>query len=178
MKLFATLVILWALCSCHSKEKIDNSSIPTSNDQDLIVQMMSARFLRFQGSSNPVEQARIYTENLTNDAVWMPQNGELIRGKEEIQKWAEWFFSNYILVLDPERQIFDEAQVSGNLAVRRFLSSGYYVIKETGDSIAFDQKYEDVLKKENGEWKIASHAWSSNNMDDSIWNPDCPIDIK
>ena len=108
----------------------------------------------------------------------MPQNGELLRGKEEIQKWAEWFFSNYVLILDPERQIFDEVQVSGNLAVQRFLSSGYYLIKETGDSIAFDQKYEDVFKKENGQWKIASHFWSSNTMDKSIWNPVCPIDVK
>jgi len=176
MKQIYTFVILGVLMSCGSKEKNDNTSIPTSNDQELIVQMMSNRFLRFQNSPEPVDQARIYCENLTNDAVWMPQNGKLLRGKEEIQKWAEWFFSNYILVLDPERQIFDEVEISDNLAVRRFTSGGHYVIKATGDSVAFDQKYEDVFKKENGEWEIASHVWSSNNKDKSVWNPDCPID--
>ena len=117
-----TFVIFGVLLGCGSKEKIDNSSIPIYKDQELIVQMMSERFLKFQKSSEPVEQARIYSENLTNDVVWMPQNGELLRGKEEIQKWAEWFFSNYILVLDPEKQFFEETLIGGNLAVRSFKS--------------------------------------------------------
>ena len=170
MKQITVIIISVLFFGCMSNEKNEDSKIM---DQALIETMMSERFIRFQNSINPLEQAKYYVENITEDAIWMPQNGKRLQGKEEVMKWAEWFFSNYELIAEDDKLIVDDILISENLAVRRFISGGYYIIKGSRDSIPFDQKYEDVFVKENGEWKIASHTWTSNSMEQSIWNPDC-----
>ena len=170
MKQIYIFMIFGVILCCDSKEKIDNSSIQISKDQVLIVQMMSDRFLNFQKSSDPLEQAQIYVKDISNDASWMPQNDKLIRGKNNIKRWAEWFFSTYKLVLDPNKQYFEEPVIDGDIAYRRFTSGGYYIEISTGDSIQFDQKYIDTFMRINGIWKITTHMWSSNDLDKSIWN--------
>lgn len=171
MRNIYTLIIFGIFLACISDADKDDSK---SKDRELIEQMMSDRLVKFQNSTDPIEQAKYYVENITDDAIWMPQNGKRIQGKEEVKKWSEWFFSNYTLVVDPKKTVFDEPLIGVDLAVRRFTVAGYYLIKATGDSVAFDQKYEDVYRKVNGEWKISSHIWSSNNMEKSVWNPDYP----
>lgn len=170
MKQITVFIITVLLLGCISNEKNEDSKI---KDQALIETMLSERFMRFQKSSNPIEQAKYYVENISDDAIWMPQNGKRLQGKVEVKEWAEWFFSNYQLIAEDDKLIVDNILISKNLAVRRFISGGYYIIKASGDTIPFDQKYEDVFLKENGEWKIASHTWSSNNMKQSVWNPEC-----
>ena len=170
MKQLSILLVLVSLVGCRTKERIENSKINLNKDKELIVQMLTDRYNKFQNASDPLEQAKIYVENLTEDAIWMYQNGAQIKGKANVRKWDEWFFSNYSLVV--EKTFFDEPLIGSNIAVRRFISVGYYIVKATGDSLRFNQKYEDVFHKVNGEWKIASHMWNSNNIDQSIWNLD------
>ncbi len=168
MKHLTNLVILIFLISCGTG--VNNKGQTEKDDKRLIEEMLTDRFNRFQSSSDPLEQAQIYVKDVSNDAIWMPQNDELIQGKDNIKKWAEWFFSTYKLVLDPNKQYFEEPVIDGDVAYRRFASSGYYIEISTGDSIRFDQKYIDTFMRINGNWKISTHMWSSNDLDESIWN--------
>jgi ketosteroid isomerase-like protein len=162
------LVLIILLLSCGSRGTQD---LPIQkDDKKLIEEMLSERFNEFQNSTDPNLKAQIYVKDVDNDAVWMPPNSKLIRGKEEIRNWGEWFFSNYKLVLDPKEQYFEEPVIDGNVAYRRFTSGGYYIVISSGDSVRFHQKYIDTFKKINGSWKITTHMWSSDNLDVSIWN--------
>jgi hypothetical protein len=168
MKHLPYLVILVFLISCGTGSNDEGQT--EKDDKRLINEMLTDRFNSFQSSSDPLEQAQIYVKDVSNNATWMPQNDELIRGKNNIKKWAEWFFSTYKLVLDPNKQYFEEPVIDGAIAYRRFTSVGYYIKISTGDSIGFDQKYIDTFKRINGNWKITTHMWSSNDLGESIWN--------
>jgi ketosteroid isomerase-like protein len=156
------------ILGCESGKTGDR---PVQHDDKIrIEEMMTDRFNAFQNLSDPILKAEIYVKDLEDSAVWMPPNGKPIRGKEEIRNWGEWFFTNYKLVLDPRDQHFEEPVIEGNLAYRRFVSVGYYIVIATGDSIRFHQKYIDTFRRLDSTWKISTHMWSSNNSDGSIWN--------
>jgi ketosteroid isomerase-like protein len=112
--------------------------------------------------------ADAYVEDLTEDAVWMPQNAPPVRGKAAVHAWAEEFFGQYILEIDSQE--VEPLQIGEKLAIRRFVSTGTYVERESSRRVPFDQKYIDVLEKQpDGSWKLTSHMWSSNNKEASIW---------
>jgi len=85
-------------------------------DKELISEMLSSRFYDFQNAPNPIEQAKVYVRDLSNDAVWTPQNSEPIKGKENVRKFAEWFFTTYQLVIDTEKTIYEEPIIGNELA--------------------------------------------------------------
>ena len=107
---------------------------------------------------------------ITDDAIWMPQNQEEIHGKDKIFQWAVWFFSTYRYLPDKGEPKHEKSVIKEDIAYHRFTSKGVYIVIETGDTIPYNQKYLDIMKKINGQWKIACHMWSSNNSDESIWN--------
>ena len=120
MKLIKALILITML-SCESEITSENQKV---SDKELISEMLSSRFYDFQNAPNPMEQAKVYVRNLSNDAVWMPQNSEPIKGKENVHKFAGWFFTTYQLVIDPEKTIYEEPIIGNELAVQRFQAWG------------------------------------------------------
>jgi ketosteroid isomerase-like protein len=134
-----------------------------------IQSMYASRFNSFQSASTPEAQADAYVLDVADDAVWMPQNAAPVRGKAAVRAYIEEFFRTYILETDS--QVIESLDADGELASRRFMTDGTYVIRATGKRVAFDQKYIDVLKKQpDGSWKITLHMWSNNNSEPSIWD--------
>lgn len=138
--------------------------------EDIEIQdMYASRLASFQSASTPESQADAYVLDVTEDAVWMPQNAPPVRGKTAVHAYIEEFFRTYVLEI--ESQEIESLDAGSELAIRRFLTSGTYVVRETGERIPFDQKYIDVLKKQpDGSWKITLHMWSNNNTEPSIWD--------
>ena len=112
-----------------------------------------------------------YILHFADDVVFMPPKGPLVIGKEAVYDWIGTFLRR--VSLNVESLVQDEVEVSGDLAFARIHANGHYVVKATGQKIEFEQTFLDVLRRQpDGHWKIARHAWSSNNYLDSLWDRD------
>lgn len=131
--------------------------------------MYASRLDSFQSAPTPEAQANAYVSDVAENAVWMPQNAAPVRGKAAVRAYIEDFFRAYVLEIDSQE--IESLDAGSELAIRRFLTSGTYVIRATGERVPFDQKYIDVLRKQpDGSWKLTLHMWSSNNSEPSIWD--------
>ena len=156
-----TVIVVLAGCASpqHPEPDVERAAIES---------MFAARFQAFQKAPTPAEMADAYVRDVTEDAVWMPPNSPPVQGKEAVRAWAEDFFNNWVLQLDDTSSELPE--IGGNVAVRRFTSTGVYIPRSGGESVPFDQKYVDVLRKDaDGSWKLTLHMWSISNREPSIW---------
>ena len=173
------LLLLEAGCSNQNSNQRDelteeeNPTMSKSDEISEIGEMFDYRFERFISANGPNEMSRVYVENVTEDAVWMPPGIPPVRGREATRSWVENFFSNFELIVEAHQ--YEEPVIGDGVAYRRFTATGRYVLKETGEEIEFDQKYMDYLKKVDGKWYLSGHTWSSNNTKPSIWDPHHPL---
>ena len=122
-----------------------------------------------QNAPTPAAQADAYVRGLAEDAIWMPPHTSLVSGRDAIREWAKEFFSNWALEIAASTDV--TVKISGDLAVRRWVSMGTYVPRGAGEAVPFHQKFVEVLTRQaDGAWLISIQGWSSNNDQPDIWH--------
>ena len=140
---------------------------PSVDDQ--IMEMYGNRLDNFQSAATAEARADAYVADIVDEAVWMPQGGEPVRGKKAVHEWAVNFFATWILEIDGGE--FEPIIVGENFAIRRWVGNGAYEERASGRRIPYSHNYIDILQKQSdGSWKLASHMWNSNNRLPSIWS--------
>jgi hypothetical protein len=62
--------------------------------------------------------------------------------------------------------------IVGDVAMVRSRAVGHYVIKESGETVALDQKYLDVLVYGPAGWQMAYHVADNATLAPGIWDRD------
>ncbi|MFY0654950.1 MAG: hypothetical protein JXQ96_23165 [Cyclobacteriaceae bacterium] len=176
MKTNLTLILAALLAfSCRtSPEESSKEVFDPEQEKEAILKMAGDRFGRMLAAKTPKAVAQVYTENTISEPVYMPQNGNILVGREAIIEWGIEFFGEYDLTADWDAgPYYDNWTVKKDLAIHQYVAKGYFIERATGDSVRTDQKTTDIFHKINGEWLYASHSWNANRMDVVMFNPDC-----
>ena len=156
---FLLILICFSAVDAHAQ---------SGSEEQKIQSMYEARLHKFQSAPTPEAMAAAYVEDIVDDAVWMPQGGAPVRGKDAVREWAVSFFATWVLEISGSE--FEPMNIGQDLAIRRWITNGNYVERSTGRRISFSQKYIDILERQaDGSWKLESHMWSSNDRNPSIW---------
>ena len=120
------------------------------------------RFEAIRSARTPAAQADAYVRGVARDAVWMPPHASFVSGRDAIRDWAEEFFSNWVIEIAASTDV--TTMISGDLAVRRWVSMGTFVSRGGGEAVPFHQKFVEVFSRlDDDHWQISLRMWSSNN---------------
>lgn len=115
------------------------------------------------------EGASAYAAFFTEDGALWPPAAPAVEGREAVERWVAAFFDMLDIEVDTWER--EPPEVSGDLAIARYHIVGRYVRREDGARLPFDQKYLDVLRRQDdGSWKIRIHAWSAVHAGRTLWN--------
>jgi uncharacterized protein (TIGR02246 family) len=172
----ALSVLVLVLVSCapaaedpsHATSSQAPQAVSVESDIAAINELRSERFEAFQNAPTPAAKADAYVRGVAEDAIWMPPHSSLVSGRDAIREWANEFFSNWTFEIAASTDV--TVKISGDLAVRRWVSMGTYAPQGAGEPVQFHQKFVEVLtRQEDGSWLISIQMWSSNNNQPDIW---------
>jgi uncharacterized protein (TIGR02246 family) len=129
-----------------------------------------AAFFESLGSAAEDGDTNAYTGLfLPNASMFLPNRPPLV-GREEIGAFFNSFISKMVLSMD----VYEQRQIDivGDVAMVRSHSDGHYLVKSTGNKIHYVQKYLDVLRYTENQWRMSYHVASSSVMDSGIWDQD------
>lgn len=122
------------------------------------MQKLKGAIEEFKGAINlpePEKMEDIWTE----DAIFMPQGFEIIKGKKEVVEiWKRNIKSGF----RTEGQEIIELKISGDTAYE--IGKHLWTVKKEGEEIKWhSSKYVHIWKKEkDGKWKLHLDIWNSN----------------
>jgi len=102
-----------------------------------------------------------YLESLTADVVMMYDGQPAFSGPESVRPFVTEFFAQYDFVFGPWES--KEIVVTDDWAFHRYEGIATLVPKEGGETIVFDRKYVDIMRYENGSWKLSHHIYNLND---------------
>jgi len=102
-----------------------------------------------------------YLGCLTSDAVMMYGGQPAFSGPESLRPFLTSFFAQYDFVFGPWES--KEIVVTDDWAFHRYEGVATLVPKDGGESLILDRKYIDIMRYENGSWKLARHIYNLNN---------------
>ena len=149
MKTISTiLLIALFIGACTSEPNVDGiSEVLTMIDQEFD---KTAAANDLDGNIAP----------LTDDAIYMQPNGEVIKGKENIKEWQRGSFELFNFISD---HVPYKIELNGDWAIVQGICKGSITPKAGGDPIPFNNKYlHNYRKQADGSWKLALSCWNSN----------------
>ena len=97
--------------------------------------------------------------HFTDSARLMPPGSPTLIGKDEVQKYYQSIFDQYITELESG---YLEVEVSGDMAYGRGLAKVTLYDKSTGDTTYAESEYINILKRQSdGTWKTTHDIWNS-----------------
>ena len=93
----------------------------------------------------------------TKDGVFMPTNAPTATGQEQLKGSYEFVFKNIQLHIE---FFMEEIVVSGEYAYAVTNSKGTTLIHANGQTVPEENRELFVLKKEEGQWKIARYMFN------------------
>lgn len=98
----------------------------------------------------------------TDNAVWLPNNGSLVVGRETISAWFQTFFQQFS---GREASVVDEGEVVGDWGFSRGAFTTTLTPKAGGESVTVNGKFLGVYKRRgDGAWKISHCIWTGDNL--------------
>jgi uncharacterized protein (TIGR02246 family) len=111
-----------------------------------------------------------YTSLFVPDAaMFLPHRPPLI-GRAAIGDWFDSFRGLLKLRIASYEQ--QNIEIVGDVAMVRSRATGHYLNTGSGENLPLDQKYLDVLRYEDGQWRMVYHVANSNTFHPGIWESD------
>lgn len=101
-----------------------------------------------------------FLKSLTADAVMMYPGQPAFLGRESVRPFVTRVFARYDFVFGPLETM--ELVVIGDWAFHRYEAIVTLTPKDGGESSVEDRKYIDIMRYENGSWKLARHIYNLN----------------
>lgn len=141
----------------------------TTNEESSKKSQLAA-FFQSLGSAAEEGDANAYTSLFLPDASMFLPNRPPLVGREEIGGFFNSFRSKLVFSMD----IYEQRQVDivGEIAMVRSHSEGHYIVNSTGKQIHYVQKYLDILRYAENQWRMSHHVASSSVMEPGIWDQD------
>jgi ketosteroid isomerase-like protein len=135
-----------------------NSAVPDTTEEEQRQAVLNAvNRLVIVSEAGDVEG---YLESLTADAVMMYDGRPAFVGRESVRPFLTRFFARYDFVFGPSETM--ELVVIDDWAFHRYEAIVTLIPKNGGESRVKDRKYIDILRCENGSWKLARHIYNLN----------------
>jgi uncharacterized protein (TIGR02246 family) len=148
--LFWTCIIL---IGCNSTPKVD-----------LVAEAEAIRNIEDQWvAANKAKDINKVISIFASDAVTLEPNKPITIGTEAIKKSWELWFSDTTYLHNTIIYTIDNIEVStsGDLGYAR--GSTHYSIKTPNGTVKYDDKFVDIYKKIDGEWKCIVGIWNIDN---------------
>ena len=100
-----------------------------------------------------------YVNFVTNDAVMMWDEQPAVIGRDAIHAFMSGFSNDVQFDFQWET---DEIQITDDWAFHRYNGVAVITPSDEGEAQRLDRKYIDILRKENGTWKISRHIYNRN----------------
>lgn len=155
------LALFVHLTACHTEAAKENTpqsfnhqnaTDMTASDQQAITTLLKAYEKALNAADTPA-----VIELYTDDGVFMPSGAPTSIGKEAVSQAYDFVFSQIRLHIAFS---IDEIETHGDLAFARTISRGTTDILATGETVAEENRELFVLRKENGQWKIARYLFN------------------
>lgn len=92
----------------------------------------------------------------TDDIVWLPPNGDMLRGRAALRARYEPLFAGF----QPHMAVeVVDARSSGVMGFAWGYVKGSLTPVEGGDAVPVDDKFLAVVRHEDGEWRVARLMW-------------------
>ncbi len=159
-KIITNILLLSVVCSllggCGQSADTVEMRTGTEEDADIILKRQD-RFLAEHAFNDGAKLSEFYT----NDAVLIPPDESIVRGKRAIAEWYQRQFEKAAPIENPKVTV-EEIQVHGNLAFNR----GVFTIKFEGETpdkpIVQNFRFMTIWKKlPDGYWKFYRDIWNT-----------------
>ncbi|MHC4508242.1 MAG: YybH family protein [Planctomycetota bacterium] len=146
------MLLCGLLCGCEQCVR--------SAEQDDVMAIRKCQE-EFPAAHSYKDGARL-AEFYTDDALLIPPDEPIVRGKQAIAEWYEHQLRKDQLIENPKVTL-EEVEVCGNLAFNR----GNFILKfkgETADKpITLNLRFITIWRKQpNGSWKFYRDIWNTN----------------
>jgi len=103
-----------------------------------------------------------FAASFASDATLLPPDSAPVLGRDAIQAWRASQAGAAVRVV-PESATRDQVRIEGQAAFVRTTLRGQRESRETGDALAFEEKYLDLLRRtSDGNWEFVARMWNSN----------------
>ena len=152
-RLIVTLYVIAVAVACG-----ENHAVPdTTNDARRETVLEAVHHLITVAEAGDIEG---YLGCLTSDAVMMYGGRPAFSGRDSVRPFITAFFAQYDFVFGPWES--KEIVVTDGWAFHRYEGIATLVPKDGGEPIVLDRKYIDIMRYENGSWKLARHIYNLN----------------
>jgi uncharacterized protein (TIGR02246 family) len=103
-----------------------------------------------------------FAASFASDATLLPPDSAPVIGRDAIQAWRASQAGAAVRVV-PESATRDQVRLEGTAAFVRTTLRGQRESRDTGETIAFEEKYLDLLRRTaDGNWEFVARMWNSN----------------
>ena len=151
----ATLLISLAACQNETKNLSDNLNQNTMEQttEKSAIEMMLFSYRDALNASDVNKVLPLYL----SDGVFMPSSAPSAVGQEQLKASYEFVFKTIKLNIE---FFIDEIEVNGDFAFARTTSKGKTLIHANGQTVPEENRELFVLKKVEGQWKIARYMFN------------------
>ncbi len=143
------------LIGCNSTPKVD-----------MVAEAEAIRNIEDQWvAANKAKDINKVISIFASDAVMLEPNKPISIGTEAIKKSWELWFSDTTYLHNTITQTTDNIEVSTSGDIGYARGTTHYFIETSNGTVKYDDKFVDVYKKVDGEWKCIA----------AIWNADKPM---
>jgi ketosteroid isomerase-like protein len=147
---FWTCIIL---IGCNSTPKVD-----------MVAEAEAIRNIEDQWmAANKVKDINKVISIFASDAVTLEPNKPITIGTEAIKKSWELWFSDTTYLHNAITYTIDNIEVSASGDIGYARGSTHYSIKTSNGIVKLDDKFVDIYKKIDGEWKCIVGIWNIDN---------------
>ena len=160
-KLFMILPLVFLLCFTFNCQKAEEVAEEPAVDIEADIAAIKALLDDFDVAVNAGDSEGLVAKNYAEDAVRMPFDEPMLRGKAAILAWFKKGAEQYTWQLD---NVAEDIQVDGDLAYTRGTASGTRTLKAGGESFNIQSKWMAVYKRQaDGSWKVIADIFNRDN---------------
>jgi uncharacterized protein (TIGR02246 family) len=160
-KQFMVLPLVFLLCftfSCQQAEKVAEEPVV---DVEADMKAIKALVDEFDVLLNAGDVEELVAQTYASDAVRMPPDEPMVKGKEAILEWFKQEAEQYTLQID---NVPEKVQVDGDLAFMYGTFSGTITPKAGGESFPAKGKWMGVyMRQADGTWKCMADIFNRDN---------------
>ena len=145
--------------SCQ--EQVEEVAEEPAVDVEADVKALKALSDKFDALLNAGDSEGLVALNYANDAVRMPPDEPMVKGKAAILEWFKQEAEQYTLQID---NVPEEVQVDGDLAFMRGTFSGTATPNAEGEPFQVKGKWMAAYKRQvDGSWKVIADIFNRDN---------------
>ena len=160
-KYLSVIPLVFLLCLAFGCQKGEEATEEPAVDVEADIAVIRGMLDQFDTLINAGEPERLVSLNYAENAVRMPSDEPMLKGKAAILAWFKKGAEQYNYQLD---NVMVDVKVDGNLAYSRGIATGTRTAKEGGETFNFQSKWMAAYERQaDGTWKVIADIFNNDN---------------